>query len=182
MSKVQNAAESLVLIRVKNWLEKVVIGLNFCPFAKKEFERQSIRYCLDSSELQADSLSHLIEELALLDSDPSIETTLLIYPQNYQQFDDYLDWLTLASSLVANGGYRGIYQLASFHPDYCFEGESSGDPANYTNRSPYPIIHILREASLSRVLSNFPDPESIPQRNIAKARQLGSVALQKLLA
>ena len=83
---------------------------------------------------------------------------------------------------MANGGYRGIYQLASFHPDYCFDGEAADDPANYTNRSPYPIIHILREASLSRVLNNFPEPEAIPERNIAKARQLGIAALQKLLA
>jgi hypothetical protein len=175
-------ADTVPIARVKNWLEKVVIGLNFCPFAKKEFERQSIRYCLDESESQADSLSSLIEELALLDSNPDIETTLLIYPHSYAQFDDYLDWLELASSLVAQGGYKGIYQLASFHPDYCFADESPDDPANYTNRSPYPIIHILREASLSRVLNNFSDPESIPERNIVKARQLGIVALQKLLA
>ena len=173
--------DQLPISRVKNWLEKVVIGLNFCPFAKKEFERQSIRYCLDSSENQADSLSRLIEELTLLDNDANIETTLLIYPKSYQQFDDYLDWLELASSLVAQGGYRGIYQLASFHPDYCFADESPDDPANYTNRSPYPIIHILREASLSKVLNTFTDPESIPERNIAKARQMGKAALQKLL-
>ena len=173
--------DQLPISRVKNWLEKVVIGLNFCPFAKKEFERQSIRYSLDTSEHQTDSLSRLIEELTLLDSDASIETTLLIYPKSYQQFDDYLDWLELASSLVAQGGYRGIYQLASFHPDYCFADESPDDPANYTNRSPYPIIHILREASLSKVLNTFTDPESIPERNIAKARQMGKAALQKLL-
>ncbi|KXI28700.1 DUF1415 domain-containing protein [Paraglaciecola hydrolytica] len=182
MQQVQNESEQLVISRVKSWLEKVVIGLNFCPFAKKEFERQTIRYCLDSNKQQADSLSYLIDELALLDGDPNIETTLIIYPQNYQQFDDYLDWLSLASSLVESGGYRGIYQLASFHPDYCFDGEDVNDPANYTNRSPYPIIHILREASLSRVLNHYPDPESIPERNMAKARQLGVVALRKLMA
>ena len=168
--------------QVKKWLERIVIGLNFCPFAKKEFERQTIRYQLDYSCEQSDSLTQLLAELALLDEQPEIETTLLIYPQSYGSFDDYLDWLSLATSLVEQGGYRGIYQLASFHPDYCFEGESADDPANYTNRSPYPIIHILREASLSRVLNTFSDPESIPERNIAKARQMGSAALQKLLA
>ena len=167
--------------QVKTWLERVVIGLNFCPFAKKEFERQTIRYQLDYSGEQSDSLTQLLAELALLDEQPAIETTLLIYPQSYHSFDDYLDWLSLATSLVEQGGYRGIYQLASFHPDYCFAGESPDDAANYTNRSPYPIIHILREASLSRVLNTFSDPESIPERNIAKARQMGSAALQKLL-
>jgi hypothetical protein len=87
----------------------------------------------------------------------------------------------LASSLIDQGGYCGIYQLASFHPDYCFDGESRDDPANYTNRSPYPILHILRESSIEAVLKRYPQPESIPENNIAKARELGSSFLRALL-
>ena len=87
----------------------------------------------------------------------------------------------MANSLMSQGGYAGIYQLASFHPDYCFEGEDKNDPANYTNRSPYPILHILRESSIEAVLKRYPEPESIPENNIAKARELGSSFLQALL-
>lgn len=177
----QTNIQTSIITRVKQWLENVVIGLNFCPFAKKEFDRQSIRYLLDSSKKPSDSLTILIEELSLLDNDQSIETTLIIYPSAYSSFDDYLDWLTLATTLIEQSGYRGVYQLASFHPDYCFEGEEQDDPANYTNRSPYPIIHILREASLDRITKNITDPDAIPNRNIAKARELGIPKLKSLM-
>jgi uncharacterized protein len=170
-----------IISQSKRWLEKVVIGLNFCPFAKKEFERQSIRYVVDSSASQKEALNTLIDELSLLDNKAEIETTLLIYDHAYQHFDDYLDWLAVASSLVEKSAYRGIYQVASFHPNYCFEGEERDDPANFTNRSPYPMLHILRESSLEKVLRLYPQPESIPQRNIDKARELGVSYLQNLL-
>lgn len=170
-----------IISQSKRWLEKVVIGLNFCPFAKKEFERQSIRYVIDSSASQKEALNTLIDELSLLDNKAEIETTLLIYEHAYQHFDDYLDWLAVASSLVEQSAYRGIYQVASFHPNYCFEGEELDDPANFTNRSPYPMLHILRESSLEKVLRHYPQPELIPQRNIDKARELGVSYLQNLL-
>ena len=166
---------------VQNWLQKWVIGLNFCPFAKKEFERKTIQYTVDKAQTSEQALNGLLAEIQRLEQEPGIETSLLIYPAGFADFDDYLDWLELANTLVAQGGYRGIYQLASFHPDYCFEGEAPDDPANYTNRAPYPIVHILREASLERVLKQYPDPDSIPANNIAKCRELGAAKLLSLL-
>lgn len=176
-----NLQHQAIIAQTKRWLEKVVIGLNFCPFAKKEFERQSIRYVIDCSDSQKEALTTLIDELSLLDQTQDIETTLVIYVKAYKKFDDYLDWLAVASSLVEQSAYRGLYQVASFHPEYCFEGESIDDPANFTNRSPYPMLHLLRESSLDKVFKTFPQPELIPQRNIDKARELGSDFLQDLL-
>jgi uncharacterized protein len=167
--------------RAKRWLLSVVIGLNFCPFAKKEFERNSIRFHVDAGLNEKSSLDTLLDELTLLDGDPSIETTLIIYPDTYHDFHAYLNWVDMAMAIVENGAYRGIYQIASFHPDYCFADSSADDPANFTNRSPFPMLHILRESSLSRVLEHFPNPEQIPERNILKARDLGLEALQALL-
>jgi hypothetical protein len=181
MSKSVQLCDEEVEKAVKSWIEKVIIGLNFCPFAKKEMERNTLHYAISSATQINDALSHLLEELALLDQQQEIQTTLLIFPLGFADFDNYLDLLELANSLMAQGGYAGIYQLASFHPDYCFEGEEPDDPANYTNRSPYPIFHILRESSIEAVLKRYPQPESIPENNITKARELGSSVLQALL-
>lgn len=174
-------SDDTVKIAVKSWIDKMIVGLNFCPFAKKEVERDTVRYAIYSSIQTNDALGHLLEELALLDSQLNIQTTLLVFPLGFSNFEKYLDMLELANSLVAQGGYGGIYQLASFHPDYCFDGEDEHDPANYTNRSPYPILHILRESSIEAVLKRYPQPESIPENNIAKARELGTEFLQALL-
>jgi hypothetical protein len=170
-----------VEISVKSWIEKVIVGLNFCPFAKKEIERNTVRYAIFPATQINDALSHLLEELALLDQLQDIQTTLLIFPQGFADFANYLDMLEMANTLIGQGGYGGIYQLASFHPDYCFDGEEQNDPANYTNRSPYPILHILRESSIEAVLERYPQPESIPENNIAKARELGSSFIKTLL-
>lgn len=170
-----------VIKAVKSWIDSVIIGLNFCPFAKKEMERNTVRYAIFPTAQVNDALGHLLEELALLDQQLDIQTTLLVFPQGFAEFENYLDMLELANSLIGQGGYAGIYQLASFHPDYCFDGEDKGDPANYTNRSPFPILHILRESSIDNVLKRYPQPESIPENNIIKARELGSSFLQALL-
>lgn len=165
---------------VKSWIDKVIIGLNFCPFAKKEMERNTVRYAIFPATQANDALGHLLDELTLLDQQQSIQTTLLVFPLGFFDFESYLDMLELANSLLSQGGYAGIYQLASFHPDYCFDGEEQNDPANFTNRSPYPIVHILREASIEAVLKRYPEPERIPENNIIKARELGTNYLQAL--
>jgi len=97
-----------------------------------------------------------------------------------ENFDDYLDFLEISNQLLIDQGYEGVFQLASFHPDYCFADTSPDDPANYTNRSPWPMLHIIREASLEQVLQNYPNPEDIPQRNIDYCRQLGLEVMQKM--
>ncbi len=166
----------------RQWLRDVVIGHNFCPFAKRELERDSIACSVcDSAEL-SELLQSLVGQCRRLDADPSIETLLLIFPRGVADFDGFLQLLELANELLFEQGYEGVYQLASFHPDYCFEGEATDDAANYTNRAPYPVLHILREASLARALESVAQPELIPERNIAYARQLGIEQLRAQLA
>ena len=165
---------------VKKWLETIIISHTLCPFAKREFERERIHYSvIEADDLQS-QLQRVIAECAALDKAPNIETSLLIFPNGLSDFDDYLDALSLANALLEAQGYSGIYQLASFHPDYIFEGVPADDPSHYTNRSPFPLIHILREASVERVLKTYPNPENIPERNIKAMRALGLEGIQEL--
>ena len=160
----------------------MVIGCNFCPFAAKAMLRKSIRYVVLPEVTLESSLEAFVEELRYLDRTDDIETTLVIFPNHFADFEQYLDLVELAETLAADQGYEGIYQVASFHPDYCFADSDNGDPANYTNRSIYPMLHILREDSITNVLENFPDPEGIPQRNIDFAHQKGLAYMQVLRA
>ena len=129
-----------------------------------------------------ESLEKLSEELQFLDNQADIETTFLIFPEGFANFEAYLDLVEWAEELVEDLDYEGIYQIASFHPEYCFEGAAENDPANYTNRSPYPMLHILREDSITSALEHFPDAEGIPQRNIDFAQSKGLKYMQLLRA
>lgn len=164
------------------WLSAVVIGLNLCPFAQQELERGSIAFRVIPETAIEDCLRQLIDECERLDSDPSIETSLLIYSQVLADFDDYLDFLDLAQALLHEQAYDGVYQLASFHPDYCFDGVEPDDPANYTNRSPYPMLHLLRESSIEQAVAHYLKPEQIPERNVQLTRKLGIAKMRALLA
>ncbi|MEE9328176.1 MAG: DUF1415 domain-containing protein [Cocleimonas sp.] len=170
-----------IIDHTKKWLSTFVIAHNICPFAKKPYIDNSIQYHVfesSSLEKQLESLIHCCEEL---DTNPEVETSLVIYPSGLDDFDDYLDFLALANSLLSKQGYEGIYQLASFHPNYCFAELSSKDASHYTNRSPYPVLHLIREENLALVLSKYPNPEKIPQRNIEYTRELGVETLKKIL-
>jgi len=167
---------------MQHWVESLIVKYNICPFARQEVERQSIRYAVSSEHRPADVLRCLIEECAYLDAHHETATTLFILPQGFEGFYDYLKLVDQAEDLLQMQGYEGIYQLASFHPDYCFEGEPQQDPANYTNRSPYPALHILREESLTQALADYDTPEAIPERNIAFARRKSSAFFERLLA
>jgi len=127
-------------------------------------------------------LEAVIAELRFLDRTEDIETTLLIFPNHFADFDDYLDLVELAERLSIAEGYEGVYQIASFHPQYCFAGADEDDPANYTNRSPYPMLHLLREDSIARAVDHYIDPEGIPERNIAFAQEKGLKYMQLLRA
>lgn len=164
------------------WVSEVVVGLNFCPFAKREVEAGRVHYAVVDSREPEQVLQALLDELQRLDDQPTIETTLLIIPYGFEGFFDYLDLADWAQGLLEQEGYEGVYQVASFHPDYCFADTQQDDPANYTNRSPYPMLHIIREASLEQVLNHHPDPDSIPQTNIKLARDKGLEVMQALLA
>ncbi|MGZ8136654.1 MAG: DUF1415 domain-containing protein [Methylococcaceae bacterium] len=165
----------------QSWLKTIIIEYSLCPFAKRELECGSIHYSVDHDSEIESCLLKLMLECHRLDTEEQIETTLVIYANAFTEFDDYLDFLELAETLLFEQGYEGIYQLASFHPDYCFEGAKPDDPANYTNRSPYPMLHLLRESSLESAISSHPNPEGIPERNSKLTRELGLAKMQHLL-
>ncbi|MGJ8561282.1 MAG: DUF1415 domain-containing protein [Litorimonas sp.] len=168
--------------QTKAWLSNVVIGHNLCPFAKREYDSGRIHYAVIKTADFSEQLEHILKHCAALDRDEARETSLLIFPTALSDFDDYLDLLDIATALLKEQGYEGVYQLASFHPDYQFADVPPNDPSHYTNRSPYPMVHLLREASLEAALANYPNPENIPVRNIRRTQDLGLQAMQDLLA
>lgn len=164
------------------WLKSIIIEYSICPFAKRELKRGSIHYSVNHDTEIEQCLLSLILECERLDTETDIETTLLIYADAFADFDDYLDFLEIAEALLIEQGYEGTYQLASFHPNYTFQGSAPDDAANYTNRSPYPMLHLLREASIEQAIAGHPDPENIPQRNVELTRKMGLDKMQALLA
>ncbi|MDX5376390.1 MAG: DUF1415 domain-containing protein [Halomonas sp.] len=164
------------------WVERFVVAHNVCPFARRELVNDTVRFVEVSAKEWEPALEALIDECRRLDATPGIETTLMVLRPGLEDFDDYLDFLAVAEALLVEQGYEGVFQLASFHPDYCFEGAATDDPGNFTNRSPWPMLHLLREAGLERALSHYPDPEAIPERNVEAMRQLGTEQLVDELA
>lgn len=175
------ASNEALINQTKAWLTSVIIEHNICPFADREVKRDSIRYSVQQDPDLELCLQQLIMECRILDMDKDVETSLLIYKNVFNEFDSYLSFVDLANALLVDQGYQGVYQLASFHPNYCFADAEQNDAANYTNRSPYPMLHIIREASLEKALENYPEPESIPERNIELTRRLGLKQMQALL-
>ncbi|HEY9201716.1 MAG TPA: DUF1415 domain-containing protein [Gammaproteobacteria bacterium] len=170
-----------IIAQTRCWLESVIIELNFCPFAKREFVKNSIRYTVSEQTDLAMALEVVADECQQLDQHPQTETTLLMFSRGFSAFDDFLQLIEMADQLIDQLGYRATYQLAHFHPDYCFAGSNNDDAANYTNRSPWPTLHLLREASLQRAIDAYPDTAQIPENNIRRARELGKPALQARL-
>ena len=171
--------ENETVAAVRQWLRSFVIDLNLCPFAKRELVKNRIRFKLSRASSEPQLLIELQSELELLDRDQSIETTLLIHPEVLQDFDAYNQFLALSDSLIEQLGFLGTYQLASFHPGYQFENTQADDVENYTNRSPYPMLHVIREQSLERAIADYPDVDQIPVRNVELMRRLGK---EKLVA
>lgn len=171
-----------IIDSTRNWVEQVVVGFNLCPFAKRELVKNRVRFVVSKASNEADLLDELAHELALLNSDESIETTLLIHPQVLQDFFQYNDFLEVADELLVDMDLEGVYQVASFHPDYQFGGTEPGDAENYTNRSPYPMLHLLREDSLTLAIDNYPDVDLIPERNIQCMNEQGADKLRAILA
>lgn len=170
-----------IIAQTKKWLETVIIAHNYCPFARREFLNNSIRYqVLHETEFNS-LLESLLKECVWLDNNKETETTLIIMPSTLDNFHSFLDCLGLAEDLLVSQGYEGRYQLASFHPEYSFQGADLNDPANYTNRSPYPMLHLLRESSVERAVNNHPDADAIPERNIEYAREQGLDKMKTLL-
>jgi hypothetical protein len=164
-----------VLAATRSWLEKEVIGLNLCPFAAAVHKAGQIRYVVSGASTTRELRAELLEELLFLkEADPAkVDTTLLIHPEVLTDFLEFNDFLDVADDLVKELGLVGDLQIASFHPRYQFEQTEPDDVTNRTNRSPYPTLHLLREASVERALEDYPDPSSISRENIEKMRRLG---------
>ncbi len=171
-----------IIKQTKYWLEHVVIELNFCPFARPVFEQGKIHYQVSDAESLEPCLHDLMLEAERLDQQSEIATTLLIFNDALQDFDDFLDAVEIANDLMDAQGYEGVYQLASFHPEYCFADSDDTDPANYTNRSPYPMLHLIREQSIADALANYQHADKIPDDNVQLARSMGLEKMQSLLA
>ena len=165
----------------RRWLDEIVIGLNLCPFAKKELVRNRVRFVVSDAESEEALLKALMGELRHLEALPETETTLLIHPRVLTDFVHYNDFLDVADGLLVELDMDGEFQIASFHPDYQFEGTNSDDPENHTNRCPYPMLHLLRESSVGRAVDSYPDADSIPQRNIELMNRMGRDQLVALL-
>lgn len=164
------------------WVEQVIVQFNLCPFARREVEQQSIHYQVEQSDVVAQQLQTLLSICQQLDEHEDLATALLILPNGLEDFHDYLECVDFAERLLDLEGYTGVYQLATFHPDYQFAGSESTDAANYTNRAPYPMLHVLREDGLSKALASYTKPELIPERNVAFAEKKGAEFFAKILA
>lgn len=170
------------VLATKEWLDEIIIGLNICPFAKKEFVNNTIHYHLSKTDQVKAALHEFIEQCRYLQAHDELETTLIIYSSGFRGFERYLDLIEYANDLLVDSGFEGIFQIASMHPEYCFDGEDYDDASNFTNRSPYPILHIIREASMSRVLAVYNEPEKIPENNIKLAHEKGANFFQQVLS
>jgi len=164
-----------VIHMTRAWIERAVIGLNLCPFAKSVYVREQIRYVVSAAHTAGELLPDLERELRLLaEAAPEeVDTTLLIHPQALTEFLDYNDFLSVADRAVRRLRLAGVIQIASFHPHYRFAGTDPDDVTNYTNRSPYPTLHLLRESSVTRAVAAFPDAGKIYERNMETLRRVG---------
>jgi hypothetical protein len=176
--------EQKILQDTINWLERAVIGLNLCPFAKAVHVRSQIRYVVSSASAPEQLLVDLVDAIRHLLTTPAelVDTTLLIHPKVLNDFLDYNDFLEIANAALLDQQAEGILQIASFHPDYQFSDSQPDSIDNYTNRSPYPMLHLIREASIDRVLASYPDPDNIYERNIVKLRALGLEGWRELFS
>lgn len=174
--------ESLVVEQTRRWVENVVVGLNLCPFAAPVVRQQSIRYAESPAEDDHAVLQDFLTELDRLQQtdENELSTTLVIYPHALADFYHYLDLLSDMEKLLKKAGLRGVFQLASFHPDYLFGGVPEDDRSHWTNRAPYPTVHIIREGEMSRVLTHYKNPEQIPERNIQLLREMSDEKLAEL--
>lgn len=166
--------DNQLITQTQHWLEEVVIGLNLCPFAAKPNRNKQIKIEISHAETEEKLLEDILAQLMTLDSTTAeqLETTLVVIPDMLQDFYDYNLFLDWVDALIKQQNWEGVFQVATFHPDYCFGGAHPDDDENLTNRSPLPVLHLIREQSMERVLKHYPDPESIPENNIQRVESL----------
>jgi len=177
----KSMGETEIISATRKWVEDVVVGYNLCPFAKRELVRNRVRFVVSEAKTEDELLQALHSELQRLEDEPEIETTLLIHPGVLQDFGPYNEFLDAADGLLAYLDMEGVYQIASFHPDYQFAETEPDAAENYTNRSPFPMLHLLREASLEAAIDSYPDVDGIPEKNIELMNELGSDKMRSIL-
>ena len=167
---------------VESWLEAVVVGLNLCPFAAPVIRAQGVRIVVGEGETPEDGVQLALEEAVRLleDLEPSVSTTLVALPRGAQDFERFLDIVATVEEALDEAGAAGVLQVATFHPDYQFEGTEPEDVTNYTNRAPVPILHLLREADVEEAVDSHSDPEGIPERNMDRLEELGVEGVARL--
>ena len=172
-----------VRIQTLHWIETIVIGLDLCPFARRSIDAAGLRVEVSDVSSEGDLAKLFVAELRHLESTEgaNLDSTLIVHPSVFQDFIDFNDFLGVAEALLEAEGFQEKFQIASFHPDYRFEGADPDAIGNFTNRSPHPMLHLLRESSVSRAVDAHPDPESIPTVNITRLEALGMPALRRLL-
>ena len=182
MNEPGTASHDQIIASTRHWLEQAVIGLNLCPFAKGVHAKGQIRYALSTARDEEALLADLQRELLALRATPAedVDTTLLIHPWVLRDFADFVRFLDLVEVVLRTHRLQGVLQVASFHPDYVFADSAADDITNHTNRSPFPTLHLLREASLDRAVAAFPDAATIYERNLQTLRQLGDAGWQAL--
>jgi hypothetical protein len=168
-----------VEITVKHWLQEIVIGLNLCPFAKAPLLKNAIHFYISDAHNEEDVVYDLLQECERLDQNSNIETTLMIYPEMFESFIEYNNFLSIAERVLKQNQWDGIYQIASFHPHYQFSDTDPEDPENLTNRAPYPILHLLREDALSKAIEGYKNTEEIPEHNIKTINSLSRAEKEK---
>lgn len=177
-----NDAAHLTLVR--NWIEQVVIGLNFCPFARKPYDEKRVSIVIDHATEDDAILEVVLKELLNLENSTAskLETTLIVLPNAYHDFIEYNSLLHVLNNVLELEGFEGVFQIASFHPHYQFAGTQPEARENFTNRAPFPILHLIREDSIEKVLALHPDPDSIPETNIKRLNQLSEAQLSSYFA
>lgn len=173
--------QSKMIQETQRWIESFVIALNLCPFAQREMTRGSVYMHVSTADTDLQALEDAMIEIARLDANESIATSFLLFSSCMQDFFDYLDFVDLCDTTMSKLGYDGIYQLATFHPDYCFADTPKDDVSNYTNRAPYPMLHFLRESDVAKAITFYGDTEQIPQHNIECLQKLGLAQVKKMI-
>jgi len=169
-----------IISRVDHWIEKAVIGFDLCPFAKSVYRKNKLRYVVSKSANVNALVTELYQQCQYLIETPGIETMLLIIPHQLQEFADFNQMLDQVDALIEAYEWVGVFQIASFHPRYQFDNTRIDDRENWSNRAPFPILHILRESSVGRCLSSYPDPDQIPGTNIQTLRAMDAALFDRI--
>lgn len=172
----------LIKTQTLHWIRSFVVKYNICPFAKHVLDQDGVVVNVAVVTGAEEALEALMSAIYLLDGNAKVETILLVFPTFLNDFFDYLDFVELAEDLMAEQGCEGVYQLATFHPDYCFAGVDASDVTNFTNRSPYPMLHLLREVSIEKAIEFYGNTEDIPENNIKTMRELGLERVKQITA